>query len=122
MCETTLAQQARKCADDIGLNEVMRSITIAVWVAFEQFVHQKSTAPFRFDDVDIALLETFIEMRCGECMDVEALLLDITCIRMTLLALGFRHSQLTALRVQAKRERLGKGANGKYLIVKRLCN
>jgi hypothetical protein len=121
MSEIVLACQARRCAEQIGLNEYMRSITSVVWNAFERFLPPGSTCPVQLEELEVQLVERFIAARAEECTDVEVLLLEITCIRLTLLASGFRHGQLAALRVRIKRERLPNDANGKYRFTKTLC-
>ncbi|MBW8837434.1 MAG: hypothetical protein JF605_20940 [Burkholderia sp.] len=120
MSEILLVREATRCAEEIGLNEYMRSITSAVWTAFEHSL-PGSTCPAQLEDIDVQLVERFIASRAEECTDVEILLLEITCIRLTLLASGFGHRKLDALRVRVKRERLGNDANGKYRFAKTLC-
>ncbi|MBT2790414.1 hypothetical protein [Paraburkholderia strydomiana] len=121
MPEIALARQVRCRAEQIGLNEYMRSITSAVWTAFEHFLPLDSTSPAQLEDVDVQLVERFIALRAEDCTDVEVLLLEITCLRLTLLASGFHHRQLAALRVRVKRTRLGNDANGKYRFTKTLA-
>ncbi|TCG00238.1 hypothetical protein BZM26_14875 [Paraburkholderia strydomiana] len=121
MSEIVLAHQVRCRAEQIGLNQSMRSITSAVWTAFERFRPLDSTSPAQLEDVDVQLVERFIASRAEDCPDVEVLLLEITCIRLTLLASGFHHRQLAALKVRVKRKRLGNDANGKYRFTKTLA-
>jgi hypothetical protein len=121
MSEIVLAHQARCRAEQIGLNEYMRSITSAVWTAFERFLPLDSTCPAQLEDMDVQLVERFIASRAEDCTDVEVLLVEIACIRLTLSASGFHHRQLAALRVRVKRERLANDANGKYRFAKTLA-
>ncbi|WOD18695.1 MULTISPECIES: hypothetical protein [Paraburkholderia] len=122
MSEGVLASQAKRRAEEIGLNEFMRSIASAVWSAFEGFLPAGSTCLARLQDVDVELVRRFIASRAQEYTDVEELLLELTCMRLTLLAAGFHHRQLSALTVRVKRERLPNDANGKYRFTKKLCN
>ena len=121
MSENPLACQARRCAEQIGMNEYMCSITTAVWTAFEGFLTPGWTRPMQLSDADVQMVERFIATRAKACTDVEALLLEITCIRLTLLASGLRHRQLAALSVRVKRERLPNDANGKYRFARTLA-
>ncbi|MEX3765019.1 hypothetical protein [Paraburkholderia phenoliruptrix] len=121
MPDSQLLQHVKRCADTIGCNETMRAIMVKVWLEFEQSIDPYSSGPVRLPDLDIALLATFVELRSKRCVDVELLLLEITCIRMVLLESGFLQNQLATLSVRIKRERLANDANGKYRFAKALC-
>jgi hypothetical protein len=100
---------------------MMRVIMTKVWLEFEQSIAPFSLYPLQLRDLDLELLACFIEVRSKRCVDVELLLLEITCIRMVLLESGFLHNQLSGLSVRIKRERLANDENGKYRFAKRLC-
>lgn len=121
MSDSSLLEQVKRCADKIGCNDMMRVIMTEVWLEFEQSIVPSSLHPLRLQDLDVALLAGFVEVRSKRCVDVELLLLEITCIRMVLLESGFLHSQLSGLSVRIKRERLANDENGKYRFAKRLC-
>ena len=57
-----LVREATRCAEEIGLNEYMRSITSAVWTAFEHSL-PGSTCPAQLEDIDVQLVERFIASR-----------------------------------------------------------
>jgi hypothetical protein len=121
MSNSSFVEQIKLFADNIGCNNMMRDIMANVWLGFENYIAENSAYPIRLKDLDIATLAAFVEMRSKQCVDVELLLLEITCIRMILLESGFSHSQLTDLRVRIKRERLANDENGKYRFAKVLC-
>lgn len=121
MPDFSLLEQVKRCADKIGYNDVIRVIMAKVWLEFEQSIAPFSSHPLQLQDLDVALLAGFVEMRSKRCVDVELLLLEITCIRMVLLESGFLHNQLSGLSVRIKRERLANDENGKYRFAKRLC-
>lgn len=120
MPDSQLLQHVKRCAGTIGCNETMRAIMVKVWLEFEQSIDPYSSGLLRLPDLDIALLASFIELRSKRCVDVELLLLEITCIRMVLLESGFLHNQLATLSVRIKRKRLANDANGKYRFAKAL--
>ena len=121
MSDSSLLEQVKRCAEKIGCNDMMRAIMAKVWLEFEQSIVPISSHPLRLQEVDLELLARFIEVRSKRCVDVESLLLEITCMRMALLESGFLHSQLGGLSVRIKRERLANDENGKYRFAKRLC-
>lgn len=121
MSDSSLLEQVRRCADKIGCNDTMRVIMAKVWLEFERSIASFSLHPPRLRDLDLELIAGFIEVRSKRCVDVELLLLEITCIRMVLLESGFLHNQLSGLSVLIKRERLANDENGKYRFAKRLC-
>ena len=121
MSNSSLLEQVKRCADKIGCNDMMRAIMAKVWLEFEQSIAPYPSYPFRLQDLDVALLAGFVEARSKQCVDVELLLLEITCIRMVLLESGFLHNQLTGLSVRVKRHRLANDENGKYRFAKTLC-
>ena len=121
MSDSSLLEQVKHCADKIGCNDMMRVIMAKVWLEFEQSIASFSSHPLQLQDLDVALLAGFVEMRSKRCVDVELLLLEITCIRMVLLESGFLRNQLSGLSVRMKRERLANDENGKYRFAKRLC-
>ncbi|MDR6477293.1 hypothetical protein J2778_004794 [Paraburkholderia graminis] len=121
MSDSSLLEQVKRCADKIGCNEMMCAIMVNVWFEFEQTMVPRSPRPIRLHDLDVASLARFIEVRSKRCVNVELLLLEITCIRMVLLESGFLNNQLAALSVRIKRERLANDENGKYRFGKTLC-
>ncbi|PZR42323.1 hypothetical protein [Paraburkholderia fungorum] len=121
MSDSSLLEQVKRCAEKIGCNDMMRAIMAKVWLEFEQSIVPFSSHPLRLQEVDLELLARFIEVRSKRCVDVELLLLEITCMRMALLESGFLHNQLGGLSVRIKRERLANDENGKYRFAKRLC-
>jgi len=100
---------------------MMCAIMVNVWFEFEQTMVPHSPRPIRLHDLDVASLAGFIEVRSKRCVNVELLLLEITCIRMVLLESGFLNNQLAVLSVRIKRERLPNDENGKYRFGKTLC-
>ncbi len=121
MSDSSLLEQVKRCADKIECNDMMRAIMAKVWLEFEQSIAPFSSHPLRLQELNLELLAGFIQVRSKRCVDIELLLLEITCIRMVLLESGFLHNQLSGLRVRIKRERLANDENGKYRFAKRLC-
>ncbi|MEQ5841402.1 hypothetical protein N0A02_18390 [Paraburkholderia acidicola] len=121
MSDSSLLEQVKRCADKIGCNDMMRVIMAKVWLEVEQSIAPFWSHPLQLQDLDVALLAGFVEMRSKQSIDVELLLLEITCIRMVLLQSGFLHNQLSGLSVRIKRERLANDESGKYRFTKRLC-
>jgi hypothetical protein len=120
MSDSLFIHQVRNCADKIGLNDTMRIITITVWLAIEHFTSQYSGTPNQLENLSVASVARFIETRSEGNLDVESLLLEITCVRLILLESGFSHNELTQLSVRVKRERLVNDKSGKYRFAKRL--
>ncbi|MFM0145497.1 hypothetical protein [Paraburkholderia sp. RL18-085-BIA-A] len=120
MSDSLFIHQVRNCADKIGLNDTMRIITITVWLEIEHFTSQYSDTPNQFEDLSVASVARFIETRSEGNLDVESLLLEITCVRLILLESGFSHNELTQLSVRVIRERLVNDKSGKYRFAKRL--
>ncbi|EIF28155.1 hypothetical protein BCh11DRAFT_08055 [Burkholderia sp. Ch1-1] len=121
MSDSSLLEQVKRCADKIGCNDMMRAIMSNVWLEFERSIAPYSSLPGRLPDLDLALLAGFIQARSKRCVDVELLLLEITCIRMVLLESGFLRNQLSELSVRIRRDRLANDENGKYRFAKTLC-
>ncbi|TDY25489.1 hypothetical protein B0G81_5960 [Paraburkholderia sp. BL6665CI2N2] len=121
MSDSSFLEQVSRCADKIGSNDMMRAIMAKVWHEFEQSIAPNSSYPLRLRDLDVPLLAGFVEARSKQCLDVELLLLEITCIRMVLLESGFLHNQLSELSVRVKRHRLANDEKGKYRFAKKLC-
>ncbi|MEX3900104.1 hypothetical protein [Paraburkholderia sp. BR10954] len=121
MSNTSLLEQIELCADNIGVNEKTCNVMTNVWLDFESYMAENSVRPTRLQDLNMATLSTFVEIRSKRCADVELLLLEITCLRLVLLESGFAHKELTDLRVRIKRKRLGNDKNGKYRFAKVLC-
>ncbi|TCK96524.1 hypothetical protein [Paraburkholderia sp. BL9I2N2] len=121
MSDSSFLEQVSRCADKIGCNDMMRAIMAKVWHEFEQSIAANSSYPLRLRDLDVPLLAGFVEARSKRCVDVELLLLEITCIRIVLLESGFLHNQLSELSVRVKRHRLANDEKGKYRFAKKLC-
>ncbi|MCX4149029.1 MULTISPECIES: hypothetical protein [Paraburkholderia] len=120
MSDSLLIHQVRYCAERIGFNDTMRTITNTVWLAIEQFTARFSEIPKRLEDLNVASVARFIETRSEGNPDVESLLLELTCVRLILLESGFSHNELTQLSVRVRRERLVNDKSGKYQFAKRL--
>jgi hypothetical protein len=121
MSDSPFIHQVKNCADKIGLNETMRNIAVTVWLAIEDFTSQYSDIPSQIENLNVASVARFIGTRSKKNLDVESLLLELTCVRLVLLDAGFSRNELVQISVRVKRERLGNDKSGKYRFAKKLC-